>query len=83
MEIRAVLLQYCVDSLSKLDLDPCNILDPRFSKTLRIESRGEFVDVRGRLRNFCGLLRKFESIEKGYLARSIFHTTELDYTVGT
>ena len=32
---------------------------------------------------FCGLLGKFESIEKGYLARSIFHTTKLDYTVGT
>ena len=54
LETRAVLLQYCVDCLSKLDLDPCTIPDPRFSKTLRIESRGEFVDVRGRLRNFVG-----------------------------
>ena len=54
LETRAVLLQYCVDCLSKLDLDPCTIPDPRFSKTLRIESRSEFVDVRGRLRNFVG-----------------------------
>lgn len=60
MEIRAVLLQYCVDSLSKLDLDSCNILDPRFSKTLRIESRGEFVDVRGRLRNFLWAFKKVQ-----------------------
>ena len=42
-----VLMQ--VDSLSKLDTRN-SILDPRFSKTSRIEARVEFRDVRGRSR---------------------------------
>ena len=73
-------MQCTVPLKGKLTVPRSSILDPRFSKTLRIEARVEFRDVREFIETVREFIESgfetFEYEKKGLFARLTFDTSE-------